>query len=187
MTQYMTDPPYYEWIVNGQKLTFWSEAEILGQRKFRALCMRQLHIVPRTVEDGRWSKILTRACENITVVHPTIDTGDFTTGSTFFDLTCAFFNTRRKADNATQITMGRVFVDEKQREYVFTAKAFVDFVVNKNDFKQYAPIEIRVRLQQLGAHKEGSYWRIPIDSIPKAEEPEIKIDFRDKEPEVEDF
>lgn len=187
LTQFMTDPPYYEWIVNGQKLTFWNEQEILGQGKFRALCLRQLHLVPRKVTDERWSKVLTRACENITVVHPVEESGDFTSGSTFFDLTCAFFNVKRKAENITQLAMGRVYVDEVENEYVFTAKSFIDFLVRKNDFKQYAPVEMRVRLQQLGAHKEGTVWRIPIDSIPKTNEPDIKIDFRDKKDEVEDF
>ncbi len=187
LTQYMTDPPYYEWIVNGQKLTFWNEQEILGQSKFRALCLRQLHLVPRHVEDARWAKILTRACENITVVQPAIESGDFTSGSTFFDLTCAFFNTKRKADNITQLQMGRVYVDEIEKEYIFTAKSFIDFLVHKNDFKQYAPVEMRVRLQQLGAYKEGAVWRMPIASIPASDEPEINIDFRNKQQEVEDF
>ena len=187
LTQYMTDPPYYEWIVNGQKLTFWNEQEILGQGKFRALCLRQLHLVPRHVPDDRWSKILTRACENITVVQPQVETGDFTSGSTFFDLTCAFFNTKRKADNITQLAMGRVYFDEIEKEYVFTAKSFIDFLVHKNDFKQYAPVEMRVRLQQLGAHKEGAVWRMPEASIPKTVEPTIDIDFRNKVQEEEDF
>lgn len=187
LTQYMTDPPYYEWIVNGQKLTFWNEQEILGQSKFRALCLRQLHLVPRHVEDARWAKILTRACENITVIQPAIESGDFTSGSTFFDLTCAFFNTKRKADNITQLQMGRVYVDEIEKEYIFTAKSFIDFLVHKNDFKQYAPVEMRVRLQQLGAYKEGTVWRIPIASIPTANEPEINIDFKDKTLQEEDF
>jgi hypothetical protein len=187
LTQFMTDPPYYEWIVNGQKLTFWNEQEILGQTKFRALCLRQLHLVPRKVPDDRWSKILTRACENITVIQPAVETGDFTSGSTFFDLTCAFFNTKRKADNITQLAMGRVYVDDIEKEYVFTAKSFIDFLVHKNDFKQYAPVEMRVRLQQLGAYKEGSMWRMPISSIPSASTPSVSIDFRDKNQEVEDF
>lgn len=187
LTQYMTDPPYYEWIVNGQKLTFWNEQEILGQGKFRALCLRQLHLVPRKVEDSRWAKILTRACENITVVQPAVESGDFTSGSTFFDLTCAFFNTKRRADNITQLAMGRVYTDEVEKEYVFTAKSFIDFLVHKNDFKQYAPVEMRVRLQQLGAYKEGTVWRMPIASIPQISEPSINIDFRDKIKEEEDF
>lgn len=187
LTQFLTDPPYYEWIVNGQKLTFWSEQEILTQNKFRALCLRQLHIVPRKVEDGRWSKILNRACENINIVQPAVESGDFTSGATFFDLTCAFFNTKRKADNITQLAMGRIYQDEIEGEYVFTAKSFIDFLIHKNDFRQYAPVEMRVRLQQLGAHKTGTVWRIPIASIPKSEEPSIVIDFKDKKEEVEDF
>lgn len=187
LTQYLTDPPYYEWIVNGQKLTFWNEQEILTQGKFRALCLRQLHLVPRHVPDDRWSKILTRACENITVIQPAVESGDFTSGSTFFDLTCAFFNTKRKADNITQLAMGRVYVDDIEKEYVFTAKSFIDFLVHKNDFTQYKPVEMRVRLQQLGAYKEGTVWRIPIGSIPSQEEPNIEIDFKDKKEDVEDF
>lgn len=187
LTQYLTDPPYYEWIVNGQKLTFWNEQEILTQSKFRALCLRQLHLVPRHVPDDRWSKILTRACENITVIQPAVESGDFTSGSTFFDLTCAFFNTKRKADNITQLAMGRVYIDDIEKEYVFTAKSFIDFLVHKNDFTQYKPVEMRVRLQQLGAYKEGTVWRMPIRSIPAQTEPDIEIDFKDKKDEVEDF
>ena len=187
LTQYMTDPPYYEWIVNGQKLTFWNEQEILGQGKFRALCLRQLHLVPRHVPDDRWAKILTRACENITVIQPAVESGDFTSGSTFFDLTCAFFNTKRKADNITQLAMGRVYVDDIEKEYVFTAKSFIDFLVHKNDFTQYKPVEMRVRLQQLGAYKEGTVWRMPMGSIPAPEKKEIEIDFRNKETGEEAF
>lgn len=46
---------------------------------------------------------------------------------------------------------------------------------------------MRVRLQQLGAYKEGTVWRMPVSSIPQVAEPEINIDFRDKKEEVEDF
>lgn len=187
LTQYMTDPPYYEWIVNGQKLTFWNEQEIITQNKFRSLCLRQLHLVPRRVKDDTWAKILTRACEHITVIQPTVESGDFTSGSTFFDLTSAFFNTRRKADNITQIAMGRVYQDDIEKEYVFTAKSFLEFVVHKNDFRQYNPVEIRVRLQHMGAHKEGSLWRIPISSIPKEEVKKIQINFEDNTEEEMDF
>ena len=83
--------------------------------------------------------------------------------------------------------MGRVYFDEIEKEYVFTAKSFIDFLVHKNDFKQYAPVEMRVRLQQLGAHKEGAVWRMPEASIPKTIEPTIDIDFRNKVQEEEDF
>lgn len=181
LTQYMTDPPYYEWIVNGQKLTFFNEQEILGQMKFRALCMRQLHIVPRHVKDDRWSSILTKACENIKVVDQVVTSGDFTAGSTFFDLTCRFFTTKRMADNVTQISLGRVYKDEARKEYVFTAKSFMDFLISKNDFKSYQPVEVRIRLQQLGAYKESNLWRIPVSSIPQDVVQKPEINFKDVE------
>ena len=83
--------------------------------------------------------------------------------------------------------MGRVYEDKIEKEYVFTAKSFIDFLVHKNDFKQYTPVEMRLRLIQLGAHKEGAVWRLPMSSIPQVEEKPIEIDFRDKETEEEDF
>lgn len=186
LTQYLTDPPYYEWIINGQKLTFYSEQEILGQLKFRALCLRQLHVVPRHVKDDRWAAILTRACENIKVVEQVTNQGDFTSGSTFFDLTCQFFYTKRAADNITQLQMGRVYRDEERNAYVFLAKYFSEFIISKNDFRSYQPVEMRVRLQQMGAYKEGMFWYMPVSSIPdKPEAPEIV--FKDRSLEEGDF
>ena len=186
LTQYLTDPPYYEWVVNGQKLTFWNEQEILGQVKFRALCMRQLHIVPRRVKDERWSAILTRACENIKVVDQATTSGDFTAGSTFFDLTCQFFYTKREADNITQLQLGRVYKDLTTNTYVFMAKFFSEFIISKNDFRTYQPVEIRVRLQQMGAYKDGMFWHMPISSIP-AKQSGPEIEFKDRDLEDGDF
>lgn len=176
LTQVMTDPPYYEWLVNGQKLIFYSETEMLQQTRFRALCMRQLHLVPRRVKDDRWSAILTRACENIVVIEQTMDEYDFTTGSTFLDLTYMFFNAHRRAENMTQLTLGRVFKDESCNEYVFTAKSFIDFLRNKNDLKSMSTIEMRTRLQSLGAYKNGTVWRISCANIPENIK-QIDIDF----------
>ena len=186
LTQYMTDPPYYEWVVNGQKLTFWNEQEILGQMKFRALCMRQLHIVPRRVKDDRWSAILTRACEHINVVDQATTSGDFTAGSTFFDLTCSFFYTKRRAENITQVQMGRIYVDNDKDAYVFMAKYFTEYLISKNDFRSYQPVEIRVRLQQMGAYKENNLWYMPLAAIPE-EQKKPEIEFRDRDLEDGDF
>lgn len=186
LTQYMTDPPYYEWIVNGQKLTFWNEQEILGQMKFRALCMRQLHIVPRHVKDDRWSAILTRACENIRVVEQITTSGDFTAGSAFFDLTCNFFYSKRKADNITQVQMGRIYEDKERKAYAFMARYFTEYVISKNDFRSYQPVEIRVRLQQMGAYKDNNLWYMPVAAIPE-EQQKPEIEFRDRDLEDGDF
>lgn len=184
LTQYMTDPPYYEWIVNGQKLSFWSEQEILGQRKFRALCLRQLHLVPRQVSDDIWSNILTKAASNIQVVDGAAE-GDFTSGSTFIELVGSFFRDKRRADNITQVSLGRVY--EEGDDYVFMARPFMDFLMQKHNFTSYTPAEIRSRLTELGAYKDDIYWRIPKANIPQDHTPEIRVDFRVKENPDEAF
>lgn len=170
MIQILTDPPYYEWSVNGQKMQFWSEREILQQSKFRELCMRQLHLVPRKVNDDLWSKILTRAMQNIEVIQPADEVGDFSPGSMFKELVYNFFNSRRLALNEQQIMMGRVFKDAENNRYMFTAKALMDFILIKNDFRYFQPAEIQARVEAMGAKRYGQYWSIPITSIPVKQE-----------------
>lgn len=165
MTQVMTDPPYYEWIVNGQKLTFYNENEILMQNKFRALCMRQLHLVPRHAKDDVWSAILTRALEHVKVVEPVILEGDFSSGSILMDAIYDFFTARRKADNITQISMGRVYEDSRRQEYVFTAHAIMDYVQNTRNIHTTG-MEIRHRIVGVGAYKDNNTWRLAIEAVP---------------------
>lgn len=176
LTQIMTDPPYYEWEISGQLLRFQSEDEILGQSKFRALCLRKLHIVPRQVKNDRWTAILNRACSNIQIKEINDVLGDFTEGSSFMQLTYNYFNTTRKADNPTQLQLGRIWVDKDTDEYVFTAKSIVDFLKNKNGLT-VKPVEIRMRLEDMGAYKAGHVWRIKKDVIPEDDTKNIKIDF----------
>ncbi len=176
MTQVMTDPPYYEWIINGQKLTFWSEREVLQQQKFRELCMRQLHLVPRRVKDDTWAKVLTRALSNITVITPAEDTSDFSPGSMFKGLVYNFFNTRRFAANEHQVKMGRIYKDIDKGVYVFTAKALLDFVLLKNDFRYFSSVEIQTRLEAMGAKRYNNYWSMPISVIPDQRDVEEGFD-----------
>ena len=170
MIQILTDPPYYEWSVNGQKMQFWSEREILQQGKFRELCMRQLHLVPRKVNDDVWAKILTRAMHNIQVIQPADEVGDFSPGSMFKELVFNFFNSRRLALNEQQIMMGRVFKDTDNNRYMFTAKALMDYILIKNDFRYFQPAEIQARVEAMGAKRYGVYWTMPISSIPVKQE-----------------
>lgn len=185
LTQIATDPPYYEWEISGQLLRFQSEEEILGQNKFRALCLRKLHIVPRMVKNDRWTAILNRACSNIQIKEVNDVLGDFTEGSSFMQLTYNYFNTTRKADNPTQLQLGRIWEDKDTNEYVFTAKSIVDFLKTKNGLT-VKPVEIRMRLEDMGAYKAGSVWRIKKDVIPEDDSKNIKIDFNKPTSEEED-
>lgn len=168
LTQYRTDPPSYEWIVNGQKMKFSSEQELMGQEKFRQLCMRELHIVPRRLDDSKWSRILTKASENVIVVVPADERGDFSLGSIFMDNVISFFNDKRKASNFSQVSLGRIW--ENDGYYVYTANAILSYLQDVKNFKGFSNMEIRARLEDMGAEKWGNYWRISVDKIPKNDE-----------------
>ena len=188
LKQIMTDPPTYEWVVNGQKMHFYTEDELLRQNKFRALCLRHLHIVPRTVPEDTWSKIVTKACKNIQVVVPDSLGNDFGVGSRFFDLVCKFFSDQRKAANESQIRLGRIWIDEDRNEYVFTAASLIAFIQETNQFKGLGQMEMRTRVEELGGYKSGAVWRLPLGALPKQEDSaKVEIDFNLHEGESEDF
>lgn len=187
LTQVMTDPPTYEWAVNGQKLTFKSEAELLQQTQFRCLSLRQLHIVPRPVSEADWSKLVNKACKSIAVVTPEGLGNDFSVGAQFFDLVCSFFNDQRRATNITQIHLGRVYLDENTREYVFTAHSLVNFVTEVHKFKGLSQLEMRQRLVDMGAVKAGNMWRLPSSAIPASDKPNVEVDLNLHEGESNDF
>lgn len=187
LEQEMTDPPNYTWVVNGQKMKFETESEVLQQNKFRALCLRYLHIVPRPVNEDTWSKILSKAAKNMIVKVPDTPGNDFSSGSRFFDLVCAFFNDQRRAQNETQLMLGRVWEDKERHEYVFMANALVRFVQETNGFKALNQMEMRSRICDMGAYKEGSRWRMPVSAIPAPETKQMVIDLNDGEGQSNDF
>ena len=187
LEQEMTDPPNYTWSVNGQLMRFETENELLQQTKFRALCLRHLHILPRPVSDEQWSKIVTKASRNMKVTIPETLGNDFGAGSRFYDLVCNFFNDQRRAQNETQIMLGRVWEDAEKKEYVFMASALIKFVTETNGFKALNQMEMRVRLGDMGAYKAGAQWRIPTSAIPRHEAVDIKLDLNDGEGESDDF
>ena len=182
LTQVATDPPYYEWEISGQMLRFQSEEEILGQNKFRALCLRQLHLVPRVVPNDRWTAILNRACDNIVIKKVDEQIGDFTAGSAFLGLIQNYFYKTRRADNKTQLGIGRVWEDKETEEFVFSAASIVDFIKNKNGMSM-KPVEIRIRLEDIGAVKEGLYWRVSKNCIPEPDNTKVEINFKLREGE----
>lgn len=176
LTQYRTDPPSYEWIVNGQKMKFSSEQELMGQEKFRQLCMRELHIVPRRLDDSKWSRILTKASENVIVVVPQEERGDFSIGSIFTENVISFFNDKRRASNFSQVSLGRIYEDNGY--YIYTANSILSYLQDVKNFKGFSNMEIRARLEDMGAEKWGSLWRIPVAKIPKNEDKKL-IDLGD--------
>lgn len=187
--QYKTDPAYYTWEVNGQVLTFYSEQEVLGQHKFRELCMRELHVVPRKVDDNKWTAIVNKALQNVEVIVPDQKGGDFSKGSQFYELVCAYFLDKRKAANISQVRLGRVWTDEDSKCYVFSASAFLAFIRDAKSFKGLTDMEMKTRLQDLGAYSRVGLWYLPQEAIDVRDEDmkEPEIDFSTHEGESNDF
>lgn len=192
-TQYKTDPPYYTWEVNGQLMTFYSESEVLGQSKFREMCMRELHILPRKVDDNRWTATVNKALANVEVVIPDSKMGDFTLGSMFYAVICEFFQDRRRAQSIGQLKLGRVFYDEEKRAFAFLTSEFLKFAIEVKAFKGMSAMQMRQKLIEYGAYPIGSTWYMPLDALEEIDDPnevkhdDIELDLSTHEGESDDF
>lgn len=188
LTQVMSDPPTYEWEVNGQRMSFESEKQLLQQERFRELCLRMLHIVPRKVDDSRWSRIVTKACENIQIKYPETQLGDFSDGSIFLGIVYDFFNDKRKATDESQVqAYGRVYASESTRMYLYTANAFMEFLEGRG-FKAFKKEEVSRRMRDMGSFPDNQgLWYMPFESIRDTKVPVKEIDLDLHEGESRDF
>lgn len=181
--QWLDDPPYYTWMVNGQKLIFYSEADIINQGRFREQVYRFLGVMPRRVKDEIWCKVVNRASQEHIVHDAPVTVGGFSGGSQFLAHTMSFFNDRRMADHPSQLSLGRTYHDTGRDVFIFSANAFLRYLRDIKDFKVYSAIETETKLRDFGARREGDYWVIDASKVMKDKPEEVQIDFHDKEGE----
>ena len=181
--QWLEDPPYYTWMVNGQKMIFYSENDIINQGKFREQAYRFLHIMPRRVKDEIWCKVINRATQDHIVHEAPVYEGGFSKGSQFLSHTRSFFNDRRMADHPSQLALGRTYHDKNRNVLLFSAHAFLRYLRDVKDFKIYGDIEIETKLKDLGARREGAHWSIDAKKVLLEKPEDVQVDFRDKEGE----
>lgn len=148
--QYKSDPPWYEWTVNGQPLQFFTEMDIINQAKFRELCFRKLHVLPCRLKDSVWSNIVNNALKNVSVKEVDL-ADDISTGRMFMEYVTEFMSGRVMADNKEQILINRVYEDSEHHAYIFKSTALVEFLYNVKNFRVYRDVEIQSRLKQMGA------------------------------------
>jgi len=172
--QYRTDPPYYEWIINGKSLMFYSEGDIINQKRFQELCFRELRIYPLRLKEFNWKSIVDTALENI-IIKEVSKEDEISSRSVFIDLLIEFFEDRAQAKNKDQILIGRVYKDTEKECYVFRAKNLVNFLIYQKNFKNYNTTEIHSRLKNMKAVSERYYipdkqakiraWTLPFDAL----------------------
>lgn len=174
--QYTSDPPYYEWVVNGKALRFYSELEIIQQLRFRSLCFRELHTLPNRVKEIVWTRIVNQALENVIVKKITSEE-DISPGTLFKEFLMEFLEKRAPAKIKQHILLDRVFKDKDLSQYVFKAQNLVSFLVNQKQFRFYGTTEIQVRLRELGGVPKRYYidkrtasarvWVLPFVALEK--------------------
>lgn len=166
--QYLTDPPYYVWYVNGKPLRFFDEGDILTQTVFHKLCMRYLHVAPNKLKDASWRKIVNTALENVQV-HSEEESQEISAGGMWWKYTKDFFLQRVLAATTGQLKIGRTYRDISKGCYIFSGPAYIEYIRNTKSFKMYSDVELQAKLKDYGAQVimyEGlPYWSIPISKI----------------------
>jgi hypothetical protein len=192
--QYGTEEPWYEWIVNGQTLTFLSEYDIINQAKFRELCLRKIHVLPFKVSEFAWTEIVNTALKNVIIKDEEEKAGMvMSTVQLFREYLVEFLTKRAPAETKEQVLVDRVYKDEKEGGYVFKAKNLHVFLIQQKQFRSYGFQELNQKLKSLGAYPKQYYvaekktslraWIIPFKGLEKYIEDtpnDITVDFLDK-------
>lgn len=192
LIQYDSDPPYYEWVINGIALKFFKESDIIMQQNFREMCFRKLHILPPRLPDAKWTRIVNNALENITVKIVDKDS-DLSVGGVWLGLVTDFFLNRTLAINKRQLKTDRVFRDNEMNAYLFKASAILEYLRKVKNFRAYSDTEIQSKLKDLGAQQvvyaidetlNMKLWSMPVSSIRGDRErnlDDIEMSFFDEE------
>lgn len=195
--QYGTDEPYYDWIINGQALTFTSEADIINQIRFRELCFRKIHILPHKLSDFNWTEIINTALHNVIIKDEEDKAGMAITPSQLFKEHLAEFLTKRALASAKEhIIIDRVYKDDDEKCYIFKSKNLITFLQHQKQFRVYGLQQISAKLKEMGGfpvqyliESKGvrvRVWKMPFDSVRQYidESPkDVEIDFLDQIPE----
>lgn len=200
LIQYTTDPPYYEWKVDGKSLKFFDEDDIIKQSEFQKLCFRTIHKLPQTLAKPVWTAIVNNSLKNIVVKNINAEE-DCSPGSMFMEYLTEFLTRRAPADNKRQILTDRVYKDEEYRTsvnnvmpvYIFRIKNLVNFLTVTKNFKAYTNVQIHERLVRLGAFTvrynvggeagTARAWAIPVTAVkPFTQEAadDVETSFMDK-------
>lgn len=190
--KYESDPPSYEWKVNGKTLKFYSESEIINQARFRELCFRNVHMLPPKMSDRAWTKIINTALTNV-IIKVVNEEDDFSPGALFKQYLAEFLN-RNPAASKEQVALERVYKDIDRDCFVFMGKSLLHYMIIQKQFRYFQPTEMYTRLRDLGGDSikyslgNKGYVRVfilPVSALKKfvnnAAIDDCKVNFLDKE------
>jgi len=152
LTQVKSAEPYYIWTVNGVEMHFYNETELMNQNKFRELCLRQLHLVPKRLTDNAWIAILNRALDGI-VIEEVDEVDDISVDSLWIGKVTEFLS-RQIAINPKQIEDGLIWYDAKKKYLHFKGALLLEFLEQSSMFKSMSSTKHRELLKKLGAKQD---------------------------------
>ena len=176
LTQVLTDPPHYKWVINGKDMLFYSESELRNQDRFGDLCIRNLHICPNRLKAFKWNAILNKALTGIETEE--VDSmNDVSPGAILGSYVHEFLTRRRGTVRRERMMEDDrlVFFDEKKGWFYFRKNGIMRFLTAKN-FRHFQGSEIFNRLRDMGAKdtnmtmsggKKMRAWKIPLEAVEK--------------------
>lgn len=149
LTQVLTDPPHYVWLVGGTRMRFDTEQDLLKQDRFRQLCFRELHKLPQRVKEETWTSVLQRALDNIEVQSLEVDV--LSEGAIMWEAFEEFLIDRSHAPSLIGVSMNQVYVDMAQSEFCFKGAALLKFFTDNKGLKNVKNAQVHEMLTELGA------------------------------------
>ncbi len=186
--QIMTDPPYYEWLVDGVVLRLNNEDEIINQSAFRKQCVRHLYVCPNRINEPAWNDIINRALSNVKLVTVELDE-DASPGAMLQKNILDYIRKRSVATSREGILRGLVFPDKSPEinGHLFTVNGLIEFLTGVKQMKPHMLLEIRDKLVVLSGEPitvnlstaQVKCWRIPFESTENLPTPDMeeKTDF----------
>ena len=153
LRQIKSSKPYYIWTVNGAEMVFYAESELLNQMRFRELCLRQLHVVPKILTKAAWDNVLNRALENIEI-EDVSEFDDVSTDSIWLSRVTDFL-TRQQAIKPVLMDDGLVWYQADKGRLHFKAAKLLDFLASAQSLRDISMAKHRELLKKLGARSDG--------------------------------
>ena len=155
LKQIKCDNPYYIWTVNGVKMVFHSEKDLLSQTRFRELCLRELLIYPKKLKESAWANCLKRALENVEV-EVIENSGDITVTSLWMDKFCEFLS-RQLAVKKVQVEDGLIWHDRTKKALLFKPEKLYSYMMGVSMFKDFTASRHRNFLIDAGGKPSKMY------------------------------
>lgn len=159
LTQFKLEEPFYEWEVRSASqpnsdfvpLRFVSEDEIINQKKFLSLCMRELHTLPVQLKQTAWFQIVNQSLQNMKIdnMQDVVQVGS--KGQLAMALG-DFLSSRKQARRALVLNK-HVFYDPTLKRFYFILPAFLEYLRQSGMQVKFSTSQLNMYLRDFGVKR----------------------------------